>query len=1112
MFIRDKELRPRGRDDRERVLEKAQKLREERLLQREREAAARRVQPLARAWAQRRTAQAAFARELDAKLDDIARLKTMLQRQRIPLPWDALFGLLRLALFSFRAQRDDVRRIDVVAGLVADTIAETQQCEDDAAILTTVERRWQLCRLVERCLEGIDADDARRLVGLVARWPSIRKHLCSSDLRLFMATESTYSSMPALSLPGFARQVLLKLRESVGSATNAGAEAIVQLAIDATDENDALSTALVTQVISVPLLFELTGANTRQRIGESFDLWLRILTQIRSKPLALPPSPVNGIASSVWLLGNVLAIADRVPDRRFAVEESDALCRLLEIAPPETFATGGGTVAWTKVSESHSVPVVFPDALNRDLQCLVKERYLHGLCFQLLQFDSSCLHRPLDTTRPVPSHPLAPTLAEQFGFGDIASSQSFGSSLTEKWERVRSLGRSSWARRLLEKAGLKKPKQGDVDRPTMTPPAHTSLRNLSLQSRELAAQGLVTQRHPGAGVAYGVDKIFALARMCSLFLVRWGHATKLSSRMENATKMLNALAFCAVADAGSGGSESSSSVSFVRVLWCVLQDHRDIDDYLKHVNLLGERPDDGYVCTFLLFCASYSHLLLVLDDEEMYEDEFPLPLSQLERLVAGLKHALFAAYWTHGQQITDPASIGFGMFVVDAAARLLVDLYKRCSRVPFCNVSTWVLSGLNTSSLIDEVLAGTPRANKLIASIPFIVPFPERVKLFQRLVQADKSTHQGDGLPVFRVRIRRAAVLEDGLSKLNVIRGNLKKKINVVFVNAAGSDEVGIDAGGLFKEFWLDLANLAFDLEYGLFLTTPGDQLLYPNPHASSSHFARESDHLTLFQFVGRILGKALYEGIVVQPKFAHFFLSKLLHSHNHLNELPSLDQEIYKNLLFLKSYEGDVEDLGLTFTVVQDVFGAQQEVELVPNGASLPVTNHNKIRYIHLVAHYYLNTQIREQSAAFRTGLADLIDTRWLQLFNEPELQVLISGKGGDIDVDDLRAHTRYAGGYHALDRRVKWLWQALESFSPAERAAFLRFTTSCQRAPSLGFATLTPPFCVQKIPIRSDDELLPSSSTCFNTLKLPTYSSARTLRAKLLLAISSGAGFEMS
>jgi hypothetical protein len=43
-------------------------------------------------------------------------------------------------------------------------------------------------------------------------------------------------------------------------------------------------------------------------------------------------------------------------------------------------------------------------------------------------------------------------------------------------------------------------------------------------------------------------------------------------------------------------------------------------------------------------------------------------------------------------------------------------------------------------------------------------------------------------------------------------------------------------------------------------------------------------------------------------------------------------------------------------------------------------------------------------------------------------------------------------------------------------------------------------------------DVDRLPSSSTCHNTLKLPNFRRASTLRDKLLYAIKSGAGFEMS
>ena len=209
-------------------------------------------------------------------------------------------------------------------------------------------------------------------------------------------------------------------------------------------------------------------------------------------------------------------------------------------------------------------------------------------------------------------------------------------------------------------------------------------------------------------------------------------------------------------------------------------------------------------------------------------------------------------------------------------------------------LSNRVVAGLNADQLVNEALAGTPRANKLITSVPFIVEFPIRVKLFQSIIKADRATHQCEGSAAYRVRIRRGAVFEDGLAKLSASRIDLKKRIHVVFINSAGREETGIDAGGLFKEFWVDLAARAFDPNYGLFLPT-SDQLLYPNPNSAAAPCPREADHLILFEFIGRVLGKALYEDVVVQPKFAQFFLSKLLHSYNHLSELPSLDPEIYK-------------------------------------------------------------------------------------------------------------------------------------------------------------------------------------------------------------------------
>lgn len=72
---------------------------------------------------------------------------------------------------------------------------------------------------------------------------------------------------------------------------------------------------------------------------------------------------------------------------------------------------------------------------------------------------------------------------------------------------------------------------------------------------------------------------------------------------------------------------------------------------------------------------------------------------------------------------------------------------------------------------------------------------------------------------------------------------------------------------------------------------------------------------------------QALYENMLVELPFASFFLSKLLGTSADvdIHHLASLDPEMYKNLLFLKSYEGDVEELGLNFTVVNNELGEAQ-------------------------------------------------------------------------------------------------------------------------------------------------------------------------------------------
>ena len=131
--------------------------------------------------------------------------------------------------------------------------------------------------------------------------------------------------------------------------------------------------------------------------------------------------------------------------------------------------------------------------------------------------------------------------------------------------------------------------------------------------------------------------------------------------------------------------------------------------------------------------------------------------------------------------------------------------------------------------------------------------------------------------------------------------------------------------------------------------------------------------------------------------------------------------------------------------------FGETISTDLIPNGSNIPVTRENRLQYIYLVAHYHLTKSIKKQSAAFFEGLSELIDPKWLRMFNQQELQILLGGVNAPIDLDDLRAHTQYGGLYGAQEPTIQLFWQVVGSFGQEDRRKLLRFATSCSRPPLL-------------------------------------------------------------
>ncbi|KAH7629900.1 hypothetical protein B0T09DRAFT_374171 [Sordaria sp. MPI-SDFR-AT-0083] len=463
----------------------------------------------------------------------------------------------------------------------------------------------------------------------------------------------------------------------------------------------------------------------------------------------------------------------------------------------------------------------------------------------------------------------------------------------------------------------------------------------------------------------------------------------------------------------------------------------------------------------------------------------------------------------------------------------------------------------------------TPKL-EILRNMPFVIPFETRVQIFRQFIQLDKQRRRGGNgdpdmwrahminrsfgpqhpLGRHSAKIRRGRVFEDAMKQLWALGEGLKEPIQVTFEDEFGMQEAGIDGGGVTKEFLDSVTTEAFT-HTELFVTN-SKNAYYPNPtlidrirhmwtgEPEETQAAVERT-LKEYEFLGRVIGKCMYEGILIDIVFAGFFLLKWAAANDtpgggsnspasasatggyraNINDLRELDEELYQGMLKLKNYTGDIQtDLALDFTITDPINIPGEPTRtiirpLIPNGESIPVTNENRPLYISYVARHRLVRQPYPQTRAFLRGLGSIIDPSWLSMFNQLELQRLVGGDSSEIDVEDLRRNTYYNGVYEIGDdgeehETIQIFWEVMHELRDEERREVLKYVTSTPRAPLLGFGQLRPRFTIRDA--GRDQERLPSASTCVNLLKLPQYRSKRRLKEKLLYAVKSGAGFNLS
>lgn len=380
--------------------------------------------------------------------------------------------------------------------------------------------------------------------------------------------------------------------------------------------------------------------------------------------------------------------------------------------------------------------------------------------------------------------------------------------------------------------------------------------------------------------------------------------------------------------------------------------------------------------------------------------------------------------------------------------------------------------------ILNELVRQNPRLMSgtfsLLVKNPKVLEFDNKRNYFTRRIHS-RGTETRHPHPPLQLSVRRDQVFLDSFKSLYFKTADEMKygKLSVRF-----HGEEGVDAGGVTREWFQVLARGMFNPNYALFIPVASDRTTFHPNRLSGVN----SEHLMFFKFIGRIIGKALYEGRVLDCHFSRAVYKRILGKSVSLKDMETLDLDYYKSLVWM--LENDITDIITeTFAIETDDFGETQVIDLIPNGRNIPVTQENKEEYVQRVVEYRLVGSVKEQLDNFLKGFHDIIPADLISIFNEQELELLISGLP-EIDVDDWKNNTEYHN-YSASSPQIQWFWRAVRSFDKEERAKLLQFVTGTSKVPLNGFKELEGMNGFSKFNIHRDygnKDRLPSSHTCFN------------------------------
>jgi hypothetical protein len=154
---------------------------------------------------------------------------------------------------------------------------------------------------------------------------------------------------------------------------------------------------------------------------------------------------------------------------------------------------------------------------------------------------------------------------------------------------------------------------------------------------------------------------------------------------------------------------------------------------------------------------------------------------------------------------------------------------------------------------------------KVAISTPHMLSFDNKHLIFKselKRLRKKAKYHQ------MHLHVSREEVFEDSFGQImqydpEVLKGKLKIEFK---------EEEGEDAGGITREWFQLLSKKMFDPNYALFNPGSTGNTFRPSPQSYANR-----EHLEYFKFIGRIAGKALYDGYLLDAYFTPAFYKHIL-------------------------------------------------------------------------------------------------------------------------------------------------------------------------------------------------------------------------------------------